>query len=212
MYGIAPYLTYAATLAIAAAIPGPGIAALVGQSLGGGLRPSLFFVGGMALGDIVYLTITVAGISALAQALAGALLVIKLLGGAYLVYLAYAFWTSKAGLTRVHKSGQRSAGQALFAGFAVSLGNPKIIIFYLALLPTVLNLNGVGISEWLILSALTIAILFCVLTPYAVMAMKARNLMTRSDRLQSLNRVAAGVIGAAGVLIIGQAVAALRRA
>ena len=208
---IAPLIAYSIALSIAAVIPGPGIAALVGQSLGSGLRMSLFFMAGIALGDIVYLTIAIAGLAAIAQLFANAFLAIKILGGAYLLYLAYKFWKSEAGLTQIDRFQNRKGFRVFLAGFAVTLGNPKTIIFYLALLPTVLNLQAIGISEWLMLSAVTITVLFATLTPYAMLASGARRLMTRSDALLKLNRVAAGIIGGAGVLILGQAAATLSR-
>lgn len=210
---IAPFLAYAAALSIAAVIPGPGVAALVGQALGGDQRASLFFLSGIALGDLVYLTVAVAGLAAVAQVFAGAFLLVKILGGAYLLYIAWAFWTSRGGLTEVHALGARRGGRALLAGFMVTLGNPKTIVFYLALLPTVLDLNAVGFGEWAGLAALTLVILYVVLLPYALLAGRARRLMAEPAALRRLNRAAAGVIGSAGALILGQAaLAALRRA
>lgn len=211
MDSIAPLIAYAIALSIAAIIPGPGIAALVGQSLGGGLRASMFFLAGIALGDIVYLSVAVAGLAAIAQIFAGAFLVIKVLGGVYLIYLAYKFWTSKAGLTRVDDVKNRKSLKAFLAGFAVTLGNPKTIVFYLALLPNVLDLKTVGPSEWVTLSAVTIGVLFATVTPYALLAHKARGMMARSDALVKLNRIAASIIGGAGVTILGQAAAAATR-
>lgn len=208
---LTPLITYCVALSIAAAIPGPGIAGLIGQSLGNGLRASIFFIIGIALGDIAYLTVAIAGLAAIAQLFSGAFLAIKVFGGTYLIYLAYKFWVSEAGLTNVESSKNRSGLSALLAGFAVTLGNPKTIIFYLALLPTVLDLNAVGLSEWLLLSTLTVAVLFATLTPYAVLAYRARKMMSSSEALLRLNRFAAGIIGAAGMFILGQAAAVLTR-
>ena len=86
------YLAYAAALAIAAVIPGPGVAALVGQALGGSFRSCFFFLAGLALGDVVYLTVAVAGLAAVASLFSGAVVIIKILSGAYLLYLAWQFW------------------------------------------------------------------------------------------------------------------------
>lgn len=209
---IAPYLAYAAALGIAAFIPGPGVAGLVGQSLGGGLRASLFFLAGLALGDLVYLTIAVAGLAALAEIFAEALLAVKILGGAYLIYLGYLFWTSRGGLAELRTTRARSGRRAFLAGFTVTLGNPKTIVFYLALLPTVLDLDTVGVPEWSVLVVLTVLVLIVVLSPYAFVAAKARALMTRPAALRRLNRLAGGIIGGAGALILGEAaVSALRR-
>ena len=209
---ITPFLAYAAALGIAAFIPGPGVAGLVGQSLGNGARAGLFFLAGIALGDIVYLTVAVAGLAALAEIFAEALLVVKILGGAYLVYLAVIFWRSKGGLVGVRAAKDHSGVRALLAGFAVTLGNPKTIVFYLALLPTVMDLHAVGISQWAVLAPLTVVVLFTVLSPYALVAAKARGLMMRPQALRRLNRVAGGIIGTAGAAILGEAaVSAWRR-
>ncbi|MAU95369.1 MAG: lysine transporter LysE [Fulvimarina sp.] len=209
---LTPFLAYAAALGIAAFIPGPGVAGLVGQSLGNGLRAALFFLAGIALGDVVYLTVAVAGLAALAELFAEALLVVKILGGAYLVYLAVLFWRSEGGLARIEASRERSGRKAFLAGFAVTLGNPKTIVFYLALLPSVLDLRAVGIGQWSVLAPLTVLVLFAVLSPYALLGAKARGLMMRPQAVRRLERVAGGVIGGAGALILGEAaVAAWRR-
>ena len=208
---LAPLLTYAAALAVAAAIPGPGVAALVGQAFGNGLRSALFFLGGIALGDVVWLSVAVAGLAALAQVFAGALLAVKIAGGAYLIWLAWKFWTSESGLVRAQGATQQNGMRSLVAGFTVTLGNPKTIIFYMALLPSVLDLRKVHLGQWSLLSALTVLVLFAVLSPYAVLAAKARGMMKSTHALARINRAAAGIIGAAGVLILGQAAHALTR-
>lgn len=46
---LASLLTHAAALGLAAAVPGPGVAALVGQSMGNGLRAALFLLAGIML-------------------------------------------------------------------------------------------------------------------------------------------------------------------
>lgn len=205
------FIAYVAALSIASAIPGPGVAALIGQALGGRFRSALFFIGGMALGDIVFLSCAVAGLAALVQVFEQAMLAIKLVGGVYLLYLGWKFWTSKAGFAQPERAESRTGPKALAAGLMLSLGNPKVIVFYLALLPAVLDLDGVGLPQWAMLSGLTVATLFATLTPYAVLAFKARGLIRNSATLTRLNRIAAGIIGGAGVLIIGQAASAMAR-
>ena len=208
---VAPFIAYAAALSLAAAIPGPGIAALVGQSLGNGLRVSLFFLAGIALGDILYLTVAVAGLAAVAQLFTGAFLVIKVLGGAYLIWLAFKFWSDRAGLVQTGTVKRGKSFATLLAGFTVTLGNPKTIVFYLALLPTVIDLEAVRLTDWVTLCALTIMVLFATLTPYAFLASTAQGLMNQPKALRRLNRFAAGFIGGAGVLILGQAAGAVFR-
>ena len=211
MESLAPLMAYVAALAIAAAIPGPGIAALVGQSFGGGLPPALCMMAGIALGDVVYLTVAIAGLAAIAQTFASAFLVIKVLGGLYLIYLGYKFWTSEAGLTKVQAVAGASGAKAFLTGFAVTMGNPKTIVFYLALTPTVMDLKSIGLADWALLCVLTVLVLSAILTPYAMLAAKARAMMAQSDTLVRINRFAATIIGGAGMLILGQAASVLAR-
>ncbi|WP_241557976.1 LysE family translocator [Falsirhodobacter deserti] len=208
---IATLIAYAAALGLAAAIPGPGVAALVGQSMGSGLKAALFLLAGIALGDVVYLTVAIAGLAAIAQTFAGVFLIVKVLGGVYLLYLAFKLWQSTTGATKVEASkGQTNLGSFL-TGFSVTMGNPKTIVFYLALLPTVLDLNQVGPGQWAMLVAVTIGVLIVTLAPYAALAARARGMMTKPGALSRLNRFASGIIGATGVLILGQAITTVAR-
>lgn len=207
---LTPFIAYALALAVAAAIPGPGVAALVGRSLTGDLRASFGFLGGVVLGDITYLTVAVLGLAVLVEVFAGALLAVKIAGGLYLLYLAYQFWTAEAEALEAPKKRARSGLKALASGYAVTLGNPKTIVFYMALLPTVLDLEAVGVAEWSVLALVTAAVLIAVMTPYALVAAKARAVLTRPRALRRLNRGAAVLIGGAGALILGDAARAGR--
>ncbi|EJU13150.1 LysE family translocator (plasmid) [Novosphingobium resinovorum] len=141
---IASLITYSAALGIAAAIPGPGVAAVVGQSMGNGLKAALFLLGGIILGDLTYLTVAVAGLAGIAKAFSGAFLVIKVLGGCYLAYIAWKMWTSTGGIVQARAKESPSGLGSFLSGYSLTLGNPKTIVFYLALLPTVLDLGAVG--------------------------------------------------------------------
>lgn len=212
MESLGPFIAYAAALAVAAVIPGPGVAALVGQSLGGSFRASMFFLFGLALGDVTYLTVAVIGLAAIANAWGGALLIIKALGGTYLLYLGYKFWTAEASVSEVRSRRDRSNWAALLAGYVITIGNPKTVIFYLALAPAVLDMDAVTALGWFYLAIITVVVLFAVLSPYVVLAVRARMFMSKPQSLRRLNRFAGGMIGGAGGLIVGEVlVHALKR-
>ena len=88
------FIAYSGALALAAAIPGPGVTALVARALGSGFRSSLFMSLGLIVGDLTYLTAVVLGLAFIAQSFGMMFLVIKWLGVAYLAWLAWTFWTS----------------------------------------------------------------------------------------------------------------------
>ncbi|MGF1621890.1 MAG: LysE family translocator [Rhodomicrobiaceae bacterium] len=199
---LAGFIAYSGALAIAAAIPGPGVTALVARALGSGFRASLFMALGLVLGDLTYLTAVVLGLALVAQTFGVVFLIVKWLGVAYLVWLAWTFWrTGITAETVVAKSGAGGFFRCVLAGLAVTLGNPKTMIFYLALTPTLVDLRTITFADYAILAALTAAVLLIVLVPYLVLAAKARSLLKAPRALKALNRTAAAFMGGAAVAI-----------
>lgn len=197
------FLAYAIALGIAAVIPGPGVAALVGRALGTGFGRSIPMLLGLAVGDVIYLTLAIAGLAFIANAFATAFFVIKLAGAAYLLWLAWRFWTQGIAIQQVEKSAGKRDGIASFlAGLAVTLGNPKTIVFYMAILPAVMDLGAVTLAGYGVLVVLTFLVLFAVLVPYIALASKARLFFTDPSALRRLNRSAAiAMTGAAGWIV-----------
>lgn len=92
MIDLTGLLIFAGALLVAAASPGPGIAAIVARVLGRGTRGAVAFTTGVALGDVVWLAFAVLGLAVLA--FHGVFLIIKYAGAAYLLWLAWKLWTA----------------------------------------------------------------------------------------------------------------------
>ena len=203
---LACFIAYSGALAIAAAIPGPGVTALVARALGSGFRSSLFMAFGLVLGDLTYLTAVVLGLAFVAQTFGTVFLIVKWLGVAYLAWLAWSFWSSGISAETVEaRKGRGGAVASFLAGLAVTLGNPKTMIFYLALTPTLVDLQTITLADYGILAACTIAVLLVVLVPYLLLAAKARWFLASPRALKALNRTAAGfMMGAAAAIAFRQ--------
>jgi threonine/homoserine/homoserine lactone efflux protein len=199
------FVPYAVALVIAAAIPGPGIAASVGKALGSGFRPAVWFGTGLVLGDLTYLTLAVLGLAAVAAAFSEIFIVIKVLGAAYLVYLAWSFWRAGIDPDKLETRKGNGALASMLGGYSVTLGNPKTIIFYMALLPTVVDLETMTLERFGWLVAITIVALYLVVIPYVAAASKAREFLRNPRALKLLNRGAAGAMaGAAAYIVLKQ--------
>src|SRR5919201_2131495 len=85
---------FGSTLLVAAASPGPGITALVARVIGRGPEGASAFAAGLILGDLVWLAVAILGLAVVARTFHEIFLVIKYVGAAYLVYLAYRMWTA----------------------------------------------------------------------------------------------------------------------
>ena len=201
---LAGIITYSGALALAAAIPGPGVTALVARALGSGFRSSLFMVG-LILGDLTYLTAVVLGLAFVAQTFGTIFLIIKWLGVAYLAWLAWTFCSSGITAEKVEaRKGKGGAVSSFLAGLTVTLGNPKTMIFYLALTPTLVDLRTITIADYSILALCTIVVLLIVLVPLALAA-KARWFLQTPRALKALNRTAAAFMaGAAAAIAVRQ--------
>jgi threonine/homoserine/homoserine lactone efflux protein len=199
---LAGFLAYSAALAIAAAIPGPGVTALVARALGSGFRSALAMSFGLVVGDLTYLTAVVLGLALVAQTFGTVFLVIKWLGVVYLAWLAWSFWRS--GITPENVEARKGKGglfASFLAGLTVTLGNPKTMIFYLALTPTLVDLRTITFADYTILAALTVMVLLVVLVPYLALAAKARWFLKTPRALKALNRTAAAFMAGAALAI-----------
>jgi threonine/homoserine/homoserine lactone efflux protein len=192
-------LVFATALFVAAAAPGPGIAAIVARVLGRGVRGAGPFAAGVALGDVVWLSLAVGGLSVLAQTFQPVFLAIKWVGVAYLLYLAWRMWTAPAVARDLAADLRPEPPHTLFlAGLAVTMGNPKVMVFYVALLPTIVDLARVDALGWAALVAVTLVVLAVVFVGWIGLAAHARRLFTSPPALRRMNRgSAAAMTGAA---------------
>lgn len=200
---ITAFVAYSVALAIAAALPGPGVTALLARALATGFGGAMVMAFGLIVGDLFFLTLAVLGLAFLAQTFSTAFFVVKLLGAAYLLYLAWRFWCEGIAPVAVAQKSRKRAGAAAFlGGLAVTLGNPKTVVFYMALLPGVIDMTQVGISDWAVLCALTVIVLLAVLVPYIALASQTRRHLGDRFSMKWLGRAASAIVtGTAGFIL-----------
>ncbi len=188
---------------LATASPGPGIAAILARVLSKGTEGLVAFISGFVVGDLIWFTCTATGMAALAQAAHSVFVIVKFAGAAYLLYLAYRLWTSPAqplGEDNVPSIRQRPS-QLFFGSLALTIGNPKVMVFFLALLPTVLDLTKITVSDFLKVALAILIILSSVLSIYALAALRARRLFKSSRAVRWLNRGTGTAMAGAAVAV-----------
>lgn len=198
---LASLAIFAGTLLIAAGSPGPSIAALIARVLTRGPRDVLSFLTAMWVGEAVWLSCAVLGLAAIAEAFHQVFVVIKWVGVAYLLYLAWKMWTAPAGPVDGTLPEAGSATKLFFAGLAVTLGNPKIMMFYVALLPTIIDMSSVTMAGWAELVAVMLAVLVVVDLAWVLFAAKARQLLRSARAVKIANRSSAGLMAGAAAAI-----------
>jgi hypothetical protein len=194
---------FALTYFVAVATPGPGIAAVLARALGKGLKGMPAFIAGFVLGDLTLYAAAAAGFAALAGAYAPIFLAIKWGGAAYLLWLSYRLWTSPVEPTSETWSEQGSdTPLSLFlTTYSLTLGNPKPILFFVALLPSIIDLENLTLGDLVTVAVLITVIIAGTLTAYATAAAKARQLFSSVTARRRINRVTGSILAIAAVLI-----------
>ena len=193
---------FAVAMLVLAASPGPGVFATTARAMASGFRPALAVIWGIVLGDIIFLLFAAFGLSMVARVLGNLFFLVKICGGAYLVYLGVKIWLQKPELVQSHQnSASRSRWGNFVSGIIITLSNPKVILFYCGFLPTFLDLSALTIIDLALIVAIITAVLSGVLITYAYLASRARRMFTNERAVKRLNRAAGGVMVAAGVAI-----------
>jgi threonine/homoserine/homoserine lactone efflux protein len=202
LYGLA---VFALVYGLAVASPGPGVAAIVARSLSRGTQGAPAFIAGFLIGDLVWFTVAATGLAALAQTAYTVFVAVKYAGVAYLLYLSYRMWTSAAKPVATEETGAMDASQKplrLFLGsLALTLGNPKTMVFFLALLPTVVKLETLTLSGFFEIAAVICVVLPAVLGGYAYAAARAGKLLKSPKAIRMVNRGSATAMASAAVVI-----------
>lgn len=193
---------FAVAYALAVASPGPGVMGVVAHVMGRGTAGVGAFIAGIVLGDFVWLTCAVLGLAALAHTFETAFLVVKWLGVAYLAWLAFKLWTSGGAVGELHADRKAvSAWRDFLGGLSLTLGNPKAMAFFLALLPVIVNLETLTVAAFFEIAAVMLIVLPAVMIAYAVLARQAKHLFRTPRAVRILNRSCAVALAGAAATV-----------
>jgi threonine/homoserine/homoserine lactone efflux protein len=133
-----PYLAAAWSVYFVAVVsPGPAVVALINTSMTKGRKAGMAFATGIMTGSLVWASLSAIGLAALIAAYAELLVVIKIAGGIYLLYLAWKAFRSAAStdeaLRQASGDGGETLGRLYLKGFLLHLTNPKAIFIWISL-------------------------------------------------------------------------------
>ncbi len=199
---VSSLLLFAAVYFAAVATPGPGVAALVARVLAHGLVGVAPFIAGYVVGDFVWLAIAATGTAVLAHEFAGLFVALKFAGVAYLLYVAWGMARSSASLGAAAPPARAARGWRAFSGsLSLTLGNPKVIVFFLSIMPLVVDLDAMTPASFLAIAGAAMIVLPATLAAYALAANRARAMLRSSRAMRLFRRAAAGVMAGAALAI-----------
>jgi threonine/homoserine/homoserine lactone efflux protein len=194
-----------ATLIVVAATPGPGVFATVATAMATGFRSAVAVITGIVSGHMVFLVLALIGLSLAAKALGNLFYWVKLFGGLYLVWIGIRIFFSTP-TARIQNSGHPVYSYAgnWCKGILVTFSNPKAILFYCSIFPTLMGVAKIQLLNIAAVSVLVALVFFAVLTGYALLASRMHLVFSTDRAAQRLNFTAGGVMVAAGVTIVAK--------
>jgi threonine/homoserine/homoserine lactone efflux protein len=183
--------------------PGPGVFAIIARALLNGPKACFTLALGMTISDILYLIAACFGLAAIATHWGEVFLIVRIVGAFYLFYLGWKMWTAPIDLKASElpqESGRHWSG--FVQGFAISASNPKVILFYIAFLPTFMDLSALTNSEIALAAILTLFSLMLGLYSIAWFAGAARQFFTSEQSARRLNRSAGSIMMSAGAFLL----------
>jgi threonine/homoserine/homoserine lactone efflux protein len=199
---LAGLLLFASVYFVAVASPGPGMAAVVARGLAQGTQAAPAFIAGFVVGDLIWFTVAATGLAVVAKTFETLFLFIKYAGCAYLLFMAWKIWTAPVAAADVTASRNKVRSWPSFLGaLALTLGNPKVIVFFLSLMPLVVDLKTVTPLIFAELALVIVLVFTPVLTVTLLLANRARTIFTSARALRLINRGTASIMAGAAVAI-----------
>lgn len=188
--------------------PGTGVIYTLAMGIGQGRPAALWAALGCTFGIVPHLAAATLGLAAVLHTSALLFNAVKFAGVAYLLYLAWSAICSGGALSVSGETRSRPGLAIARRGALINILNPKLSVFFLALLPPFLSGNpATATFEMSVLGAVFMALTFVVFVLYGIFAAKARDLLLQSERVMAwLNRGFAAIfVALAGRLALERA-------
>ncbi len=181
--------------------PGTGVVYTLAIGLGRGRRASIAAALGCTFGIVPHLLAAILGLAALLHTSALLFQIVKFAGVAYLLYLAWSALCTGGALSIDGRQQQEPAWRTARRGALINILNPKLSIFFLALLPPFLSGDpATATPEMLTLGAVFMALTFSIFALYGVFAAAARDmLLSSAQAMRWFNRGFAAVFAGLGL-------------
>jgi threonine/homoserine/homoserine lactone efflux protein len=211
MPSFAQFLAFVVASLILILIPGPSVMFTVSRALAYGRGPAVLTAWGNAVGTFAAAALAAFGLGALIQESALAFAIVKYAGAAYLVFLGVKALRDRKGLmpeSEIEAAAPKRALATMAEGFVVGVLNPKVILFFLAILPQFVDAEAGSVTAQMLLLGATFAVLAGACdSVWSVVAAAARDVLRRPRPKRLLNRA-----GGASLIGLGIAAAAGDRA
>jgi threonine/homoserine/homoserine lactone efflux protein len=193
-------LIFALVFTVSAFTPGPDTMTIFSRALSGGRFAAVPYTFGIVLAKITLLTLVVLGLAAIAKTLGTFFVILKFAGVAYLIWAGIKMWRS-SGMSQARDLAAKASWKDALTGYALGISNPNAIVFYVAVLPTVLDVHSLNLGMYLALCGTLTVLMVLIAGVYALSADRLRGFMKSLKARRITNRVAGGAMIGSAVLV-----------
>jgi threonine/homoserine/homoserine lactone efflux protein len=195
------YIAFASAMTLLILSPGPGLAAFLSRSMVSGAASGILVVLGMIIVDFLYLGLAIVGLSVIATYLGPLFQFVKYAAAIYLIWLGYQTIKSTRKPLPFQSRSKPSYIKDIGIGMVVTLGNPKAILFYGALLPSFFQVSEIQMADFLIMCVTITVVTFLVYGTYTVLTGHIKQAFN-SDKLQRrVNYSTGGIYMGSGIFV-----------
>lgn len=202
---IQSWLIYLTLVLVATSTPGPAVLFIMTNSTLHGWRKSVFAAFGNIVGLFCIGILAVTGLGTILKTSVIIFNMVKYVGAAYLIYLGLKLILKKSPDVATDETqfitADVSSQKIFFQALGVALSNPKAIAFLTALFPQFINVNEPLTLQFSMLIATLLFFSFSFLMLYALLAHRAKNWLTKPDRIKAVNRTSGSIFIGFGVLL-----------
>ncbi|BBN65612.1 LysE family translocator [Pseudomonas syringae pv. pisi] len=185
--------------------PGPNNLLSISNATRYGFSSSCVGGAGSLLAFVIMIALAGAGLTAVLHTSEWLFHVIKVVGAAYLFYLAVQLWRADPAIQNQAEITTANAGSLARQEFLVAIGNPKAILLFTAFLPQFVDQQSDVSGQFAVLGGLFLVLEYVAIALYAAMGIHARRLLARPSGKRLFNRVCAGLLAsAASVLLVSR--------
>jgi threonine/homoserine/homoserine lactone efflux protein len=193
-------LLFALVFTVSALTPGPDTMTIFSRALSGGRFAAVPYTFGVVLAKLTLLTLVVLGLAAIAKSFGAFFVILKYAGAAYLVWAGIKMWRS-SGVSEARDLAATVSWKDAFTGYALGVSNPNAIVFYVAVLPTVVDVHSLNFAMYLALCSTLTVLMVLIALVYALSADRLRGFMKSSKARRITNRVAGGAMIGSALLV-----------
>lgn len=194
-------LAFAAAFFVFAASPGPDNMTIVARTISHGAVSGIAYGAGTVVGILIFLSLAAFGLSIVAKEMSVVMTVLRYAGAAYLIWMGVKLWTTEPIVPTIQRVPERRGLFKIFAtGVALNLGNPKMPLFYIALLPNVVG-GSLNVAQVAALAIVILAVEIIVIGGHVILAGRVRQILRTPKVVRQVNRAAGGVMVGAGVVV-----------